>query len=84
MISESYQDYIQDSYQKADAILNFIRKRPIDLNNLSQQVDAARDVIYKLYDNIHNLIVTAEMVEDAIIYGNRYRSSFLEVNSAIS
>ena len=84
MISESYQDYIQDSYQKADAILNFIRKRPIDLNNLSHQVDAARDVIYKLYDNIHNLIVTAEMVEDAIVYGNRYRSSFLEVNTELT
>lgn len=84
MISESYQDYIHDSYQKADAILNFIRKRPIDLNSLSQQVDAARDVIYKLYDNIHNLIVTAEMVEDAIVYGNRYRSSFLEVNTELT
>lgn len=84
MISESYQDYIHDSYQKADAILNFIRKRPIDLNNLSQQVDAARDVIYKLYDNIHNLIVTAEMVEDAIVYGNRFRSSFLEVNTELT
>lgn len=84
MISESYQDYIQDSYQKADAILNFIRRRPIDLTSLSHQVDAARDVIYKLYDNIHNLIVTAEMVEDAIVYGNRYRSSFLEVNTELT
>ncbi|MGN1182227.1 MAG: septation ring formation regulator EzrA, partial [Faecalibacillus sp.] len=84
MISESYQDYIQDSYQKADAILNFIRRRPIDLTSLSHQVDAARDVIYKLYDNIHNLIVTAEMVEDAIVFGNRYRSSFLEVNTELT
>ena len=84
MISESYQDYIQDSYQKADAILNFIRRRPIDLTSLSHQVDAARDVIYKLYDNIHNLIVTAEMVDDAIVYGNRYRSSFLEVNTELT
>lgn len=84
MISESYQDYIDDSYQKADAILNFIRQRPIDLKSLSTQVDAARDVIYKLYDNVHNLIVTAEMVEDAIIFGNRYRSSFLEVNTELT
>lgn len=84
MISESYQDYIDDSYQKADAILNFIRQRPIDLKSLSMQVDAARDVIYKLYDNVHNLIVTAEMVEDAIIFGNRYRSSFLEVNTELT
>lgn len=84
MISESYQDYIDDSYQKADAILNFIRQRPIDLKSLSMQVDAARDVIYKLYDNVHNLIVTAEMVEDAIVFGNRYRSSFLEVNTELT
>lgn len=84
MISESYKDYIDDSYQKADEILKFIRRRPIDLERLSVQVDAARDVIYKLYDNVHNLIVTAEMVEDAIIYGNRYRSSFLEVNTELT
>lgn len=84
MINDSYKDYIDDSYQKADEILNFIRQRPIDLERLSYQVDAARDVIYKLYDNVHNLIVTAEMVEDAIIYGNRYRSSFLEVNTELT
>ena len=81
MINESYKDYIDDSYLKADEILKFIRHRPIDLERLSVQVDAARDVIYKLYDNVHNLIVTAEMVEEAIIYGNRFRSSFLEVNT---
>ena len=80
----NYKAYIDDSYQKADAILNFIRQRPIDLKSLSMQVDAARDVIYKLYDNVHNLIVTAEMVEDAIIFGNRYRSSFLEVNTELT
>ena len=84
MISESYKDYIDDSYQKADEIMKFIRHRPIDLKRLSEQVDAARDVIYKLYDNVHNLIVTAEMVEEAIIYGNRYRSSFLEVNTELT
>ncbi len=77
MISESYKDYIDDSYQKADEIMKFIRHRPIDLKRLSEQVDAARDVIYKLYDNVHNLIVTEELVEESIIYGNRYRSSFL-------
>ena len=84
MINESYKDYIDDSYLKADEILKFIRHRPIDLERLSVQVDAARDVIYKLYDNVHNLIVTAEMVEEAIIYGNRFRSSFLEVNTELT
>ncbi|MFV0396360.1 MAG: septation ring formation regulator EzrA [Coprobacillaceae bacterium] len=84
MINDSYKDYIEDSYNKATEILNFTKKRPVDLERLSNQVDAARDVIYKLYDNVHNLIVTAEMVEDAIIYGNRYRSTFLEVNTELT
>lgn len=83
-INDSYKDYIQDSYQKAEAILGFIKQRPIDLDSLMIQVDAARDVIYKLYDNVHNLIVTAEMVEDAIVFGNRYRSDFLEVNTELT
>lgn len=33
MISESYKDYIDDSYQKADEIMKFIRHRPIDLKD---------------------------------------------------
>lgn len=84
MINESYKDYIEDSYAKAEAILKVTKVRPINLEELSLQVDAARDVIYKLYDNVHHLIVTAQMVEEAIMFGNRYRHSFLEVNTELT
>ncbi len=84
MINESYKDYIQDSYDKAAQIQAYRMNRPVELNVLSKKVDSARDIIYKLYDNVHNLIVTAEMVEEAIVYGNRYRSTFLEVNTELT
>lgn len=84
MINESYKDYIQESYDKAAEIQSFRLNRPVDLDELSKRVDTARDVIYKLYDNVHNLIVTAEMVEEAIVFGNRFRSSFLEVNTELT
>ncbi len=84
MINESYKDYIQDSYDKAAQIQAFRQNRPVELSELSQKVDDARDIIYKLYDNVHNLIVTAEMVEEAIVYGNRYRSTFMEVNTELT
>ena len=84
MINESYKDYIADSYKKANEIRFLCKSRPIILENLTNQVDTARDIIYKLYNNIHNLIVTADMVEEAIVYGNRYRSSFLEVNTELT
>ncbi|MEG0547331.1 MAG: septation ring formation regulator EzrA [Coprobacillus sp.] len=84
MINESYKDYIQDSYDKAAHIQAYRQNRPVELSELSKRVDGARDVIYKLYDNVHNLIVTAEMVEEAIVFGNRYRSTFLEVNTELT
>lgn len=84
MINESYKDYIQDSYDKAAQIQAYRQNRPVELGELSKKVDGARDVIYKLYDNVHNLIVTAEMVEEAIVFGNRYRSTFLEVNTELT
>lgn len=84
MINESYKDYIQDSYDKAAQIQAYRMNRPVELSDLSKRVDGARDVIYKLYDNVHNLIVTAEMVEEAIVFGNRYRSTFLEVNTELT
>lgn len=84
MINESYKDYIQDSYDKAAQIQAYRMNRPVELSELSKRVDGARDVIYKLYDNVHNLIVTAEMVEEAIVFGNRYRSTFLEVNTELT
>ena len=84
MINESYKDYIQDSYDKAAHIQAYRMNRPVDLSVLSEKVNDARDVIYKLYDNVHNLIVTAEMVEEAIVFGNRYRSTFLEVNTELT
>ena len=83
-INESYKDYIADSYKKASEIQFLCKSRPILLENLSAQVDIARDIIYKLYENIHNLIVTADMVEEAIVFGNRFRSSFLEVNTELT
>ena len=84
MINDSYKDYIQESYAKASGIQSFRNRRPISVEELSEKVKDAKDIIYKLYDNVHNLVVTAEMVEEAIVYGNRYRSTYLEVNTELT
>ena len=84
MISETYKEYIAKSYKSAAEIQKYRNSKPIDLEILSKNVDEARDIIYKFYNNFHNLVVTADMVEEAIVYGNRYRSSFLEVNTELT
>ncbi len=84
LVNDSYRDYIADSYNKVEEIKRFKAHKPVVFNELCAKVDGARDVIYKLYDNVHNMIVTAGMVEDAIVYANRYRSMFLEVNTELT
>lgn len=84
LVNDSYCDYIADSYNKVEEIKRFKAHKPVVLNELCAKVEGARDVIYKLYDNVHNMIVTAGMVEDAIVYANRYRSMFLEVNTELT
>ena len=70
--------------KKASEIQFLCKSRPIVLEHLSNQVDTARDIIYKLYENIHNLIVTADMVEEAIVFGNRYRSTYSDIDSELA
>lgn len=84
LVNDSYRDYIADSYNKVEEIKRFKTYKPVVLNELCAKVEGARDVIYKLYDNVHNMIVTAGMVEDAIVYANRYRSMFLEVDTELT
>ena len=84
LVNDSYRDYIADSYNKVEEIKRFKAHKPVVLNELCAKVEGARDVIYKLYDNVHNMIVTAGMVEGAIVYANRYRSMFLEVNTELT
>lgn len=83
-ISNEYMNYIEEAYQRSNSIQNLRSKLPIDLTLLTTQADEARDIIYKLFENVHNLVTTAQMVEETIVFGNRFRSSFLEVNTELT
>lgn len=83
-ISESYKDFIANARALSLEIQEYKKQKPIDLDVLSEKVNEARDIVYKLYDNVHNLIITVEMVEEAIVFGNRYRHDFLEVNTELT
>ncbi len=83
-ISNEYLIYIDEAYKRAAAIQEMRTVKPMNLEVLSKKADEARDIIYKLYENVHHLIVTAQMVEETIVYGNRYRNDFMEVNNELT
>ena len=83
-INDEYKDMINQAYERAAEIQQIRSKLPIDLESLSSKTDEANNVIDSLYRNVHNLIQTAEMVEETIVYGNRYRSDIIEINNTLT
>ncbi|MDY4858853.1 MAG: septation ring formation regulator EzrA, partial [Bacilli bacterium] len=48
------------------------------------RVDTARDLVFKIYNKTNDMIKIASMSEKIIIYGNRYRSSYEEIDIALT
>ncbi len=68
--------------EAASAINDMIKeldKRPISIKTLNTRVDTARDLTFKVFNTTKEAIKTAKMAEMAIIYGNRYRAVYKDV-----
>ena len=63
---------INDMIQELD-------KRPISIKILNTRVDTARDLTLKVYNTTKEAVKTARMAEAAIVYGNRYRAMYKDV-----
>ncbi len=63
---------IQDMMKELD-------KRPISIKTLNTRVDTARDLTLKVYNTTKEAVKTAKMAEAAIVYGNRYRAMYKDV-----
>lgn len=64
------------------AIIDMIKeldKRPISIKTLNTRVDTARDLTLKVYNTTKEARKTARMAEMAILYGNRYRAVYKDV-----
>lgn len=68
--------------EAAEAINDMIKeldKRPISIKTLNTRVDTARDLTLKVYNTTKEAMKTARMAEAAIVYGNRYRAVYKDV-----
>ena len=80
-------EYFVQLTEANEAILEIIKeleKKPISIRTLNTRVDTARDLVLKLYNTTNEMIKTARLVEDAIIYGNRFRKDNKEIDNGLS
>ncbi len=83
-ISEQYHDDLLRSYQYVAAIQRLLTEEVLNVAILNGTVNEAIDYIYRLHNNVNNLIGVATMAESAIVYANKYRSTFLDINADLN
>ena len=83
-ISTSFNEDLEEGEKKIANVQAILEKSPLDVNELNENLQEAIDFIYKLYSNATNLVGVAVMVENAIVFGNRFRSSYPALDSDLT
>ncbi len=83
-IPDSYYVELKEASYAIKEIVKELDKKPITIEVLNTRVDTARDLVLKLYTKTKDLLNIAMLSETAIVYGNRYRSYYNEVNKTLN
>lgn len=83
-IDESYKNDLKKSREYIEQIREMIEEVPINIDELNALLDEAIDFTYKFYNNINNIVGMSIMVENAVVFGNKYRSTFPEIDRELS
>ena len=84
VIPSSYYIELTEAQDAIREIIKELDKKPIVIKILNIRVDTARDLVFKIYNKTNDMIKLVDMAERMIIYGNRYRSSYEEIDIALN
>lgn len=84
VIPSSYYIELTEAQDAIREIIKELDRKPIVIKILNIRVDTARDLVFKIYNKTNDMIKIACMSEKIIIYGNRYRSSYEEIDIALT
>jgi len=84
VITEEYFVQLEEANEAIGEVINELEKKPIEIKVLNTRVDTARDLVLKLYNTTRELIKNAKMAEASIVYGNRYRSFYKEIDKGLN
>ncbi|NLC42099.1 MAG: septation ring formation regulator EzrA [Erysipelothrix sp.] len=83
-IGQTYDADVVKARSMIDQIDSILGDNPLQIEALNASVNGSIDFIYRLYNNVNNLVGTVDMVENAIVYANKYRSTYPEVDSELT
>jgi len=83
VIPNSYFIELSEANEAIREIARELDKKPIVIKILNIRVDTARDLVFKIYNKTNDLIKSVIFSERLIVYGNRYRSEFPEIDEML-
>ena len=83
VITDNYFVQLSEANEAIVEVIKELEQKPIVIKTLNTRVDTARDLVLKLYNTTNEMIKTAQLAEMSIVYGNRYRSHYEEVDKGL-
>ena len=83
VIPNSYFIELAEANEALREISRELDKKPIVIKILNIRVDTARDLVFKIYNKTNDLIKSVIFSERLIVYGNRFRSEYPEIDKML-
>ncbi len=84
IITNDYFIQLSEANEAIGEVIKELERKPIVIKTLNTRVDTARDLVLKLYNTTNEMIKTAQLAEMAIVFGNRYRFSYDDVDTGLN
>ncbi len=82
-ISNTYFVQLNEANEAILEIIKELEQKPIAIKTLNTRVDTARDLVLKLHKTTTEMVKTASVTENVIVYGNKYRSSNSRIDDGL-
>lgn len=83
-VSTQFEDDLRRAVTKVHDIEAMIERTPLDIKTLNYELRQTIDYVYTLYNSVNKLVGMAAMVENAIVFGNRYRATHPDIDSELT
>jgi septation ring formation regulator len=83
VVPKSYYVELEEANEAIKNMVIELDRQPISIKTLNTRVDTARDLVLKVFNTSLEIVKTASMAENAIVFGNRYRRANQAINSGL-
>ena len=83
-ISTQYEKDMAKASKDIAKLKDLMSQAPLNIQVVNTKLQETLDFIYKLYNDVNNVVGTVVMIENTIVFGNRYRSTYQDIDSELT